>query len=263
MPCNRWNVVPLTACLVLTVASLVGVSVVAGNRATAAARFASGADVNDYVASKLDDFIATMHVVQHDDNAARKIHPDFGLIYKLKGDIKIRYKEENMMRIDGKVGASNATLIVAGTHQYVKFGPGITRKDDLGASPGKRKTLLDVGMISSGYLAYTNPQSLGSRPVNGVMCGVFRISYKDQTLDTSHRIVWVDPKTRITLKREEYSQTGKLVATFYYRDARQVAQGIWFPSRIEVFNAEGQKAGETSYRDVKVNQGLADSLFKL
>ncbi len=221
-------------------------------------------NLSDYVASKLDDFSAIMHVTQHDDNAGRKINKDFGLIYKLKGDVTLQYKEENKLRLDGHIGPSKATLVVNGPTQYVRLaGLGIKNKSDLGASPGKRKTLLDAGLISSGYLAYTQGQFMGARPLDGVLCVVFRISYRDKSLDTSFRNVWIDPKTKVTVKREEYSQDGKLNCTYFYRDAKEVAPGIWFPSRIEVINNEGQKAGETVYRDVKVNTGLDDSLFRL
>ena len=72
----------------------------------------SSANISVYVASKLDDFSATMKVTFHDDNALRKIGKDFGYIYKLNGDVKMRYKEENKLRMDGRVGASEATYIV-------------------------------------------------------------------------------------------------------------------------------------------------------
>jgi len=220
-------------------------------------------NLNDYVANHLDDFTTMMKVLAHDDNAGRKINKDFGMIYQLKGDVTLNYKEENKLRLDGHIGASKGTFIVNNTTQYVRLSVGINDKRDLGKSPGKRKTLLDVGLISTGYLAYAEGQALGPRPVDGVICQVFRISYKDKSLDTSHRIVWIDPKTKVTLKREEYSQKGKLNATFYYKEPKEVAPGVWFPSRIEVYNNEGQKAGETSYSSTKVNQGLSDSLFHL
>lgn len=233
-----------------------------GNKATAARAAELSSNINDYVANRLDDFTATMHVVSYDENAGRKINKDFGLIYKLKGDLHLSYKEENKLRLDGHIGASKATLIVNGTKQYVRF-LSIKSTSDLGDTPGKRKTLLDVGLISSGYLAYTEAQYMGSRPVEGVLCAVFRVRYRDQHLDTSHRIIWVDPKSKVVLKREEYSQAGKLNATYYYQDPKQVATGIWFPTRITAVNNEGQQAGVTAYRDVQVNLGLEDSLFRL
>lgn len=221
-------------------------------------------NISDYVASNLDDFTATMHIVQHDDRAGEKINKDFGLIYKLHGDILVHYKDENRLRLDGKLGASKVTFIVNETKQYVRFPAlGLRTTNDLGQSPGKRKTLLDVGLLSKGYLAYTEAQFMGPRPIAGVTCALFKVSYRNKDLDTSFRLVWIDPKTKVTLKREEHGQTGKLVATFYYRDPTEVAPGIWFPSRIEALNNEGQKAGETAYQDVKINTGIEDSIFHL
>lgn len=221
-------------------------------------------NIRDYVATRLNDFTSIMHIEQHDDNAGRKINKDFGLIYKLRGDATLQYKEENKLRLDGYLGAGKATLIVNGPTQYVRIAQlGIRSKTDLGNSPGKRKTLLDAGLLSPGYLDYTEAQYLYNRPYSGTQCAVFRISYKDKSLDTSHRIVWIDPKTKIVLKREEYSQTGKLNATYLYLEPRQVGDGVWFPTRIEVMNNENQRAGITSYRDIKVNQGLDDSIFRL
>lgn len=245
----------------LLVAGAVLTFLAAGNTVTAQAARISP-NIQDYVSDKLDDFSATMRVLSHDDRAGQKINKDFGLIYKIKGDITIRYKEENKMRLDGFVAANKIIFIVNGTRQYVSS-LGLRDNRDLGESPGKRKTLLDVGLISAGYLAYTEAQFQGMRPVEGVMCALFRISYRNKNLDTSHRLVWIDPKTKVTLKREEYSQEGKLNATFLYKEPQEVKPGVWFPSRIEVFNNEGQKAGATAYRNVKINQGLEDSLFKL
>jgi outer membrane lipoprotein-sorting protein len=223
----------------------------------------ASSNIKDYVAAKLDDFTAIMRVQQHDDNALRKISKDFGMIYKIKGDIQLRYKEENRMRIDGALGASKATLIVAGEKQIVRIPSlGLSTTDNLGESPGKRKTLLDVGLLSEGYLSYTQAVFKGVRPVVGIQCAVFEISYTDKKLDTSHRIVWIDPKTKVVLKREEYSQEGKLNAVFVYKDPKEIAPGVWFPSAIEVTNNQGQKAGTTEYSNVKVNTGLEDSVFK-
>jgi outer membrane lipoprotein-sorting protein len=235
----------------------------AGNTATAMSSAEVSPRIQDYVANRLDDFSATMHVVQFDERAGSKINRDFGYIYKLNGDVAVRYKEENRLRLDGRIETARVIFIVNGTKQYVKSPTaGISTTMDLGGSPGKRKTLLDVGLISNGYLAYTQAQFLGSKPVGGVMCALFSISYKDKTLDTSHRLVWIDPQTKVTLKREEYSQTGTLNATFYYKQPTEVAPGIWFPSRIQVLNNQGQKAGETAYKNVRVNAGLDDSLFR-
>lgn len=249
---------------VMTGFAVLGVGVMllpAGNRASAGAP-AESANIADYVCQKLDDVTATMRVTFYNDQAGRKLGEGFEVMHKLKGDVQMRYKEENKLRLDTR--APKAVYIINNTTQQVSVPSlGIRTTMNFDESPGKRKTLLDVGLISNGYLAYTTAEFRRMAPINGVSCAVFRISYRNKDLDTSHRMVWIDPKTKITLKREEYSQEGKLNATFFYKDPKEVAPGIWFPSAIEVVNNEGQKAGVTGYKNVKVNQGLEDGLFKL
>jgi outer membrane lipoprotein-sorting protein len=229
----------------------------AGNKATAGE---PSQNIHDYVADKLDDFSATMRVDHYDERAGEKIHKDFGYIYKLRGDVKVRYKEENKMRLDAQVGTSNLTLIVNNTTQYFRT-LGVKTKNDLGQTPGKRKTLLDAGFLSNGYLSIAEGEFKRFQEVKGIECALFRVSYKDKALDQSHRLLWIDPKTKIVVKREEYSQQGKLNATYFYLDPKEVAPGIWFPTRVEAYNRDGQQAGVTVYRNVRVNQGLDDSIF--
>ena len=218
-------------------------------------------NLNDYAVSTLNDFKASMKIVEFSEHEGVKINKDFPLIYKIKGDIKVQYKEANKLRVDGLLGASSFTMIVNGTTQYAWIPAAhIKTRTFLGKEPGKRKTLLDVGMISPGYLAYTQSEFKRTQVVDGVLCAVFKVSYRDKTLDTSHRMIWIDPKTKITLKRDEYSQESKLNATFLYKQPVE-QDGFWFPTRIEAYNNEGKKAGVTGYSSVKVNVGLLDSVF--
>jgi len=250
-----------------TCALLCGLGGLMAGNVAAAGQAQPSPNIRDYVVGKLDDFSANIHLVRYDANAGRRINKDFGTIYefmkKATGDMKLTYKEADMLRVDGRFGPRSAAYIVNNTDQWVRYPAlGINTHMDLGQSPGKRKTLLDVGLISEDYLSYTEAQFINSRPVNGVICAVFSISYKDKTLDTSHRLVWIDPKTKVTLKREEYSQTGKMLSIWYYHDPKEVAPGIYMPESIEVDDSQGKPAGETAYRNIKVNQGVEATLFK-
>ena len=265
------SVMPRPACfgLVLGVFALLGGGLNAPPRATmafAARRVPLSSKLSDYVVPKLDDFETTMKATFHDDRAARKIDRDAGLIYQLKSSVHIRYKEENKFRADGIIGANRASLVINDNKQSIRLSLGIKKNEDLGAAPGKRKSLLDMGLISEYYLTYAQGEFLGEKTFEGVSCAVFKITFKDRSLDTSHRLVWIDPKTKITLKREEYLQDtlgGKLRDVWLYRDPQEVATGIYFPTRIELYNNENQKAGETAYTKTRVNIGLSDSLFRL
>lgn len=220
-------------------------------------------NIQDYVAQKLDDFSANMKVLQYDERAGRKIGREFGMVYKIGGNVTVQYKEENKIRVEGFIAATKATYVLSGTEQSIRTSLGVKDVRDIGNAPGKRTTLLDAGLLSAGYLSYSEAQFTGVKPVSGTPCAVFKLTFRDKKLDSSYRMVWIDPHTRVILKREEYHQDGKLKATFAYREPKEVAPGIWFPSRIEAFNDEGKKAGETAYRNVRVNQGLDEKLFHL
>ncbi len=236
----------------------------AAPKAASAAPISS--NIQSYVNHGLIDFSAYMHLVKYDAAAGRRINKDFGLIYewmkKSHSDLLLRFRLPDMMRIDGRFGAATGIYIVNSTMQDVRLSVGLNVKTDLSKTPGKRKTLLDMGLLSEDYLSYTEAQFMGARPYDGKMCAVFRISYRDKSLDTSHRLVWIDPETKITVKREEYSQQGKLRSIWYYRKAKEVAPNLWMPSIIEIDDNLGNLAGETEYRNVKVNIPMPLDLFK-
>lgn len=227
---------------------------------SAGAAHAIATDIQSYVCSKLDDFSATMHVVNVNERALSKISKDAVLIYKF-GTVEMRYKEPDMVRIEGNAQGTHGVFILNGPTQWVAFN-GIKAKRNFANQPGKRKSLMDVGLISEYYLSYTNARFLREGSVDGVPCAVFDMTYKDRH-DTSHHIVYVDPKTRVVRKRESYSQDGKLQAIYYFKDVKEVKPGVWFPTLIEAQNTDRVIAGTTAYRDIKVNTGLPDSLFRM
>jgi outer membrane lipoprotein-sorting protein len=223
-------------------------------------------NLSDYAVSGLQDFDTYMRAMFHDDKAARKISKDAGFIYQLKGDVHVRYKAESNFRVDGLVRGFRASFTINDTRQTYRLAAlDIKQTVDVRKAPGRRTSLFEVGMISDQYLTYAQGEFQGERPLDGVPCVVFKITFKDSSLDTSHRTVWIDPRTRIILKREEYlqeAQGGKLRDTWWYRDPQEVAPGIFFPMRMELDNSDGEKAGETEFIKTHVNVGLPDSAFR-
>ena len=241
--------------------TLAGVTAVLGMMAVPGTA-AVPTDIRAYVCQKLDDFTATGVVVTANQRELEKISKDFGFLYRFS-KVLMRYKEPNKVRIEGTVEGTKGVYIVNGTIQIVSV-PKIrlnTRRD-FGNSPGKRKSLVDVGLISEYYLTYTDWRFLREGTVDGVPVGVFEITYKDKDEDSSRHIFYIDPVTKVIRKRDAYRQDGTFQAVYYYRDVKQVAPGIWFPTRIEVQNADRKVAGVTRYESVKVNTGLPDVLFE-
>lgn len=217
--------------------------------------------IQDYVCRRLDDLTATGVVSEANQRELGKVSKDFGFLYRFKS-VLMRYKEPNKVRIEGSVEGTKGVYILNGSIQIVSVPKlRLNTRRDFGNSPGKRKSLVDMGLISEYYLTYANLKFVREGSVEGTPVAVFEITYKNRDEDTSHHLVYIDPKTRVIRKRDSYRQDGTLQAIYYYRDVKEVAKGIWFPTKIEVQNTDRKVAGTTIYRDIKVNTGLPDSLF--
>ncbi len=225
--------------------------------------FAIPTNIEDYECSKLKDFTATMTVVKVNENELAKINRDAILLYRFK-TVNVKYKEPNMIRIEGEREGTRATFVMNGPYQYVSIPKlhMVTRRD-FGDSPGKRKSLMDLGLISPYYMTYTNATFMRFGSVDGVQCAVFNMTYKDRNEDTSHHIVYIDPKTKVVLRRESYSQEGQLQAIYFYKNIKEVAPGIWMPTQVVAQTTDRKIAAITDYKNIKVNTDLPDSLFKL
>lgn len=224
---------------------------------------AMATNIQSYVCEKLDDFTATYRVVSVNERELAKISKDAVLLYRFQ-NVKMYYKEPNKVRIEGTRDGTKALFILNGPIQWVSI-PKINYKQrrDFGEKPGKRKSLMDVGLISEYYLTYTDAKFLREGVVDGTPVAVFEMRYKPKFEDTSHHIIYVDPRTKVVLRRESYSQEGKLQAVYFFKNVKQIKPGIWFPTRIEAQNVDRVTAGVTEYQDIRVNVGLPDSLFTL
>ena len=218
-------------------------------------------NIKSFVCEKLDDFTANATMVKADQRELSKISKDFALAYRIH-DVKMTYKEPNMVRMEGTSEGSKLGYILTGTKQIVLLNGRRLSQSNYDGSPGKRKSLMDVGLVSEFYLTYTNAKFLRDGTVDGNPVAVFDMTYKDRDEDTSHHIIYVDPKTKVVLKRESYSQNGKLQAIFFFKKVQQIKPGIWMPTEVEVQNTDRIVAGITAYRNIQVNVGVADSVFK-
>ena len=64
------------------------------------------------------------------------------------------------------------------------------------------------------------------------------------------------------LKLRVDAKAGFLSVRYVLKQPIQVV-GIWVPTRLEVYSADGHLAAVTRYASVKVNTGLSESLFRL
>lgn len=224
---------------------------------TAWAALLGGPSLEQLASHGLKDLQAEVRVISADQSELAKINRDFGMAYRLK-NLTMRYKEPNKLRMEGSIGS----LIINGSTRQFRV-PAIKLKkvDDLGESPGKRYTLMDVGLLTASALAGVQSRYVKEEPVDGIEASVFDITYAGD--DSVRYRMWVDPKTHVIAKREWYDGQNSLRATFLYQEAKQVGADLWSPTRIEIRNSAGAVAAVTAYSDVKVNQGLDDALFAI
>lgn len=232
--------------------------------AAAAVVLAQGApSIRDYVQANLRDvrFIARKQSANQAELA--KINRDFGHAYRVDFT-EFMYKEPMMLRAESTVEEQKVLYVLNGpTRMYRIPSAGISTRENLAKAPGKRQTPLDFGLLTPGLFdGFFVAQFVRRDTRLGAL--VFDIRHDPKLNDDTRHRVWVDPDKKFTIRREWYSQidNNRLMAIFSYEDPKQV-NGVWIPTKIVVRNAENKLAGSSAYTEIRVNTGLADSLFSV
>ncbi|MFQ3610651.1 MAG: hypothetical protein SNJ72_04055 [Fimbriimonadales bacterium] len=190
----------------------------------------------------------------------RKINKDFANAYRFKW-MRVFYKEPLKLRLESEVLSRRITYVLNGGTKLVTA-PGERIREDVSNSPGKRQTSLDFGFITPSLARQLDVKFLREERVDGVVLPVFQLEWNYGDDDARH-IVWMEPEKRYIVRRVWYSRTGKYRARFEHKEPVQSAPGIWIPTRIEVYNADQRFGGRTVNSNIRVNQGLDDSLFSV
>lgn len=230
---------------------------------TAVAALALGAQsptITQFVQRNLDDATFKARVVKADQRELLKINRDFGTSYRFE-TTTIKFKEPLKLRLEANVDDTNLLYIIDGPTQIIKIPRmKLNQKLDLSKSPGRRQTPLDFGILTPALFdnLFTAKYVRNDRATGDV---VFDLTYQTSLDDSSRHRIWVDSERKIVTKREWYNQHGRQLATFVYENPQQES-GVWVPTKLTVRNTDNKVAGITSYTDIKINTGLADSLFK-
>ncbi len=221
-----------------------------------------GQSIKEFWQTGLKDASFTARVETGNQRELAKINRDFANSYRFKYTI-VRLKEPFKLRLESKVDDTDILFIVNGTKRMVRIPrANLHQRENLAHSPGKRQTLVDFGMLAPSLFEdlfkakfVRNDRASGD--------AVFDLTYFPNLDDSSRNRIWVDKTKHYISKREWYSQNdGRLLASFVYDNVKEV-NGVWFPTRVTVRNADNHVAGITQYEGLKINTGLADSLFKV
>lgn len=227
----------------------------------AAVTLAQGSqDIDSYVQKGFRDATFTARVRSGNQRELAKINRDFGLSYRFSYS-NIQVKEPFKFRAESELEDTRLTFIQNGTTQRINT-PVYRGKQDLSRSPGRVRSMLEFGILTpSLFDNFFQAKFVRFDRQTGE--AVFDITYVPRLDDSSRFRVWIDPEKKITTKREWYGQgRGELKATFFYEEPKRF-EGVWLPTRSSVRNAENKVAGSLTYDNMRVNRGLADSLFNV
>ena len=171
----------------------------------------------------------------------------------------ISYKKPDKLRMDGFARGIKASFVQNGYKKLV-LAAMIRQTDDLKNKPGKRLDTLDIGFLSS-RLWTDNKITVVSTAKNGLM--QLKLDPKSGGPDKRHDNIWVDPKTLRVTKREKYKGSGEMRIRYIYSDFQSLGGKLPIATTSAMYGPSGEKLGTVTYRNVKTNVGLADSLFSM
>ncbi|GMV88414.1 MAG: hypothetical protein AMXMBFR81_13450 [Chthonomonas sp.] len=217
--------------------------------------------IDDIVSKGFKDASFVARVQTGVQRELAKINKDFAQSYRFKWT-KVQVKEPFKLRLESTVDDTDITFVLNGATRLVRIPKArLNQRENLAMSPGKRQTLVDFGMLTpSLFVDLFDAKYVRTDRRTGEL--VFDLTYKPKLDDTSRSRVWVDPAKRYVTKREWYNQKDVQLATFTYENPVQ-SGGVWFPTKLTVRNVENKVAGVTQYEDLKLNTGIADSVFSV
>ena len=214
-------------------------------------------NIESYVQSDLQDATLVAKIIKADQRELAKINTTFGTTYRFDSSV-VYFKEPLKMRAEAHVEETNVVYIINGSTLWIKL-PSFKHKDDLTMHPGRRQSLMDIGvLVPSLFTSFMDAKFIRMDRETGD--AIFDLTYKKGMDDSTRYRVWLDKTKKYVTKREWYNQFSKEIATFYYLNPTEV-NGVWLPTRLEVKNVDNIIAGVTKYDSIKVNSGLPDSLF--
>ena len=171
----------------------------------------------------------------------------------------ISYKKPDKFRMDGYARGIKASFIQNGYRKLV-LAAMIRQTENVKDKPGKRFDTLDIGFLSSRLWTDNNVTIVGSAKGPTVE---LRMVPKFGSKDKRHDNIWVDVKTLKPLKREKYRGNGEMRIRYVYTDFEMLAGKLPIATTSTMYNPSGEKMGTVTYKNVKTNVGLAESLFSM
>ena len=218
-------------------------------------------NITSYLPTSLSDISFNVSLTKRYAKELQKIDQSYVLQYAQLDSALFRAKEPFKLRIDAKSDDTSGYTIVNGGRKLISV-PAlrIKSRQDISRQPGQRQTLMDfIILTEADATKFLNAKFVRFDRSTGDP--VFDLTFPS-SLDypVRHR-VWIDKNDKYVVRREWYGLQGQLRATFLYSSPVKV-KGITVPTDLKVMNAEDKLAAESKYLNVKINEGISDSIFE-
>jgi outer membrane lipoprotein-sorting protein len=213
-------------------------------------------DISKYTSDALKT-LQCDSVVTYDNQAElKKIGGDFANAYRLHR-MTMSYVQPGKLHLETVVMGAHISYTINGNTRYTSVPTlHIHKVEDVTGAPRKKQTLIESGLIPPDLLKEWQFNYL--RKESNLL--VFQVK-SNLASERAYDIFWLDPSTHVITKRYNYNQDGKLIKWIAYKNVTQPVPGIYIPTRIEVYNAQNKLAAVTTYKNVRVNAPVSDSIF--
>lgn len=207
----------------------------------------------------LKDMKATVVVTQSNRRELEKMGKVFAETYEFK-KASVWFKSPDKLKMSGALGMMKVEFITAGNTRLIRI-PSMrfTKREDISDSPQIHVTSLDIGVVSEGVWGIYKVKLLQTEK-NDTGGSVHVLRLQAEKTGRS-QVVWVDGATLKLLRRDKLHDTGRLLIRVDYSDHKQI-DGVWIPTKAEVYNGEKKIAAVTETRDIKINTGVDDKEFE-
>jgi outer membrane lipoprotein-sorting protein len=215
------------------------------------------APINSHL-PQVRDIALSSKIVSRDMAELRKISRDFAQSYRFASS-EVFYKEPNRLRVNSRAGAITVSYVINGNTKVYRAGAAV--RNDISNKPKERQTAMLAGVLTPAFLQMFNVSGAGTGTFAGRSVHVYNLRYRQEPDGLWVRLS-VDPQRKLVIRQQEFHADGSMKLDVRFLNPQQVS-GVWVPTRLEVYNGEGKLGAVTEVSNIRVNTGLADSLFSV
>ncbi len=209
--------------------------------------------------SGFKDMSATVIVREKNKDVLTSVDEGYARLYDFQS-AQIQLKAPDKIRIESKLGMVKVEYIISDGKKIFRA-PKIkmNKVDDYSNTPAKLQKPLDFGLVT--------PQLWEGRRVEIIDDAEAKanneIKLKLMWL-TGDMInyAWIDAEHYWLKRFEKRDAKDNLISRVEYSNPKNLGNVIWLPTKVELYAPDGEKAGATEFTDIKINSGLADTVFK-